>query len=193
MTPDSAEWWWSQAQQAREEVRNDLTPENCCVYAMTLGRCVLFGKELSDSVTFSAKKALMATDVLVDMADDLKDKLEDIPWLVKIIPEDISDATVRFLNRRLDILSIQLILDCALLDVPSRYSQSAEDASDRIVNSLVDLDRLLTETLPLMRKHGNANKVLGYYRKRIVREFHDIWWLEPATRKRKSKKEKPDE
>jgi len=185
MTPDSLEWWCYQAQVARENVRKDPTPNNCCLYAMTIGRCALFGKDLGTSYSFGIKKAISAATSFLEMIKELQDRLADVRWMSKVWPEKIVEITPTFLSRRVDILGVQLVMDTAFDEADARYERKIDDLTDDIVNALIDLDSELTDVMPVMREHGNADKVLTYHKKRIDEEYHDQWWLAQKSKKGK--------
>lgn len=183
MTPDSVEWWFHQAQLARENARKDPTPELCCLYAMTLGRCSLMGKSLGDEFTLNIKRAITATESFVEMIQELQDRLKDISWMAKIWPEAIVQVTPSLIGRRVDIFGVQVIIDDTFDAASERYEKTIDKLSDDIVNALLDMDTEFNVALPFLRQHGNADKVLTYHRKRIKPEFHDQWWLAGQKKK----------
>jgi len=186
MTPDSLEWWQDQATTMREQFRDDPSPDMCCLYALTVGRCRLLGKNLK--WPFPLKRALSAADSFITMISDYRSRLMDLPWLTNIWPEKIPEITPALLNRRIDVLGVQVMLDAAFSEVEVRYEEIVNEATDNVVNALLELDIVLEKTLPAMRKHGKADSVLNYHRSRIVKDFHDQWWLsEGKTKNSKDK------
>ena len=184
MKPDSVEWWYDQAKIARDLIRDDNTPDRCCLFALATGRCKLLGKSLK--WPFPIKKAVAASESLITIMADYKSRLADVGWLAKIMPEKLKDVTPGLLNRRIDILGVQVMLDIAFDEMDVRHEEIVNETTDTVVNALLDVDAVLEKVFPVLKSLGDADKLLDFHRSRIISQYHDQWWLS-GTIKGKSK------
>lgn len=176
MKPDSIEWWQNQAQLAKDRLREEDTPENCCLYALAAGRCKLISKN-STKWPFTVKRAVQAATGLIEIINDFKSRLGDISWLLKLWPEKIKDVTPIFINRRLDILGVQVMLDIAFDEIEVKYETLVNETTDNVVNALLDLDMELEKVMPALHQLGHGDKIIAYHRGKILKQFQDQWWL----------------